>query len=93
MTLRDEELCQKYVAGHSVQQCAEAYSISRERVRQILRKAGVWKTGIWAFRREFIGVNVTEEVKDALQAKADAEGTSVSKLAALALEDLVEEKK
>lgn len=38
---REQRMCQLYTTGHTLQQIATVYGISRERVRQIISRAGV----------------------------------------------------
>ncbi len=91
-TERNAEICQMYVAGSTLQICADKYAISRERVRQILRKAGVFKRDRAvekSDRGEFIGINVTESTKTAVKALADERGVSVSRMTSDMLDEMV----
>ena len=76
---RNTELCKLYTAGQTLDQLAATFSISKQRVRQIVIKGGVWKKK--TPRPEFLGVDVTKDVKDKLKDAADERGVSMSKLA------------
>lgn len=92
MTDRNTAICAMYVAGSTLQVCAEKYAISRERVRQILRKAGVFKRDRMvekSDREAFIGVNVSETTKTAVKALADERGISVSRMTSDMLDEMV----
>jgi hypothetical protein len=81
-TERNEEICRRYVGGATLQECGEQFKLSHERIRQILRKAGVFKQHRQTERSdrdEYIGVNVRPETKDELRAEADERGVSVSR--------------
>lgn len=99
---RNDEICKLYtVEGLTTQQCAERFKISRERVRQILRRAGIYRkdraeqkilglrNGVveTAARDEFLGVNLSESDKHALRAEAERRGVSMSSLTS----DLIKE--
>ena len=85
---RNTELCKLYTEDWTIPALATRYAISRLRVRQILRAAGVWKRS--AHRPAFLGVDVTEETKDKLKELADQKQTSMSRLAADAIETMLE---
>lgn len=78
-TERNIEICKIYQEGATISALASSFSISRQRVRQIIRAAGVWKRA--ALRPIFLGIDVTQETKDKLKAAADSKQTSMSKLA------------
>ncbi len=89
---RNAAICQMYIAGATLKTCAEKYAISHERVRQILRKAGVFKHDRQIERSDrdaFLGVNLTTETKDALKAKADESGVSMSRLVSDQIDEMV----
>lgn len=91
---RNAQICAYYTAGHSQSECESAFSLSRQRIQQILKKAGVWhphERAPRSSRTKFLGVTVTEATKDALGEKAEQSGVSVSKLASDALDELVKE--
>ena len=90
MSERNDLICQRYVAGATLQEVGRAFHISNERVRQILRKAGVFKTDRRkevSDRDVFLGVNVSEADKVALRAEAERRGMSMSMLTS----DLIKE--
>ena len=91
MSPRDDLLCKFYESGESIDDCAKKFGISHQRVRQILRKAGVWHRK--EARPAFLGVDVTEEAKTKLRAEADKRGVSMSRLASEAIDDLLGELK
>jgi DNA-binding CsgD family transcriptional regulator len=89
---RNAQISRMYIGGATLQECAEAHKISRERVRQVLRKLGVFKRHRVVKKSErnaFLGVNVSEPTKTALKEKAAAEGKSVSQLASEVLDEVV----
>lgn len=92
-TERNTRICEMYVGGATMQACADQFKISKERVRQLLRRAGVYKSDrlmkASSARQSFIGVNVSESTKLALKEKAAGAGTSVSRLASDVLDGLV----
>lgn len=69
------------------------FGLKRQRVQQILKKAGIWRPHERSGRTKFVGVVVREETKEALERLAEEKGTSVSKLTSDALDDLVKEEK
>ena len=89
MTVRNQTICDYYVAGHNVRECASAFQLGRQRIMQILKASGVWRPYEKGSRTKFLGVNVSEETKDALRVKADAEGKSVSRFASDVLDEVV----
>lgn len=89
MIARNKAICDYYLAGHKLVECASHFQLGRQRVLQILKAANVWKPYIKQSRDKFLGVNVSQDTKDALRERADAEGTSVSKLSSDILERAV----
>ncbi len=89
MTERNQQICAHYVAGHKLKECASAFKLGRQRVLQILQAGGVWQPYVKGERTKFLGVNVSEETKEGLKAKADAEGKSVSRFASDVLDEAV----
>lgn len=89
--VRNARICAYYQAGHKVRDCASEFALGRQRIMQILQAAGVWKPYVKGGRTKFLGVNVSGETKDALKAKADERGTSVSKYASDVLDAAVAE--
>lgn len=89
---RNADVARAYVDGLTVLELSERFHLTTERVRQILRKSAVYQ-GYRDKHREkrpaFLGVNLTEETKDALQVKADEQGTSMSRLVSDTIEEMV----
>lgn len=91
-TQRNEDICQRYMAGETLQAIGDRFRISRMRVKQIVKKAGLWrKRAEKSDRDAFLGVNVTSDVKDALRTKADERGVSMSRLTSDALDAMLKE--
>lgn len=92
MTERDKAICKLYVSGKTLKECGLAHGITHERVRQILRKAGIYrnlrpvplglKDGVVEsdVRDEFLGVNLSETDKAGLREEAERRGLSMSSL-------------
>lgn len=94
MTERDEAIVKQYDEGKTMADLATEHGISRMRVRQIVRKAGVYKPYRdvqHMGRDEFLGVNLTKEAKDALRAKAGEAGKSMSEMVSDEVERMVTE--
>lgn len=91
---RDKEIVACYIGGKTLEQCGQEFKITRERVRQILRKHGILKHarvkpkvglddgGVVKTdgRDEFLGVNISEGDKQALREEAERRGLSMSRL-------------
>jgi hypothetical protein len=93
---RNAEICQLYTAGMTVTECSSKFKICNERVRQILRKAGVFKRFVpkeISDRGEFLGVNVTEPTKEALRQEAVRRGVSMSELSSNTIEEMLRQAK
>ena len=77
---RDAAICAYYQEGHTMAACVARFHLSRQRVIQILKKAGVWRPYVKSVRTKFLGISVTEEAKRELRQRAARRGVSVSKL-------------
>lgn len=91
---RNFEMCRQYMDGTTLDDCAVRFGVSRERVRQILRKAGVFKRDRFvekSQRDHYIGINVSEASKEGLKDLAERQGVSVSRLASDTLERMLKE--
>lgn len=79
---RDALICKEYNDGMTVQLLALQTGLSAERVRQVLRKAGVYnpQRQVTTDREKFLGVNISEPVKVALRQEAERRGLSMSSL-------------
>ena len=91
MTARNAAICAYYANGATLAQTASRFQLGRQRVAQILQAGGVWRPYVKNGRTKFLGVTVSEETKDALKAKADANGVSVSKFTSDVLAAAVKE--
>lgn len=91
MEARNAAIAACYGEGKTLKQCASQFRLGRMRVLQILKAAGVWTPRVKSKRTEFLGINVSEETKQTLKAKADQEGVSVSEFAAEKLDEAVAE--
>ena len=90
MSERNEEICARYMAGETLQAVGDRFGISRMRVKQIVKKAGLWRQRSKE-QVEFLGVNLAIETKEALRAKADKRGISMSRLTSDALTAMLKE--
>lgn len=89
---RNEEICRLYVGGLTLRECGQHFKLSHQRVRQILRRAGVFKRDQLVERSdrdEFLGVNLTEADKIALRAEAERRGVSMSALTSDLIRDML----
>lgn len=89
MTERNKSICDYYLDGHKLSECASKFKLGRQRVQQIVQAAGVWKPYIKGGRTKFLGVTVTADAKDGLKIRADQKGVSVSQLAADAIDEML----
>ena len=89
MTARNAAIVASYQAGRKVREVASEFKLGRQRIMQILKAGGVWQPYEKGSRTKFLGVNISEETKDALRVKADAEGKSVSRFASDVLDEVV----
>jgi hypothetical protein len=89
---RNETICREYRAGKTLEELGKDHSISRERVRQILRKAGINKQDRHVevnTRDVFLGLHVSEDVKAALRVEADRRGVTMSELSNNTLSEML----
>lgn len=92
VSARDIEICRLYIGtkdqpGLTLQALGEQFHISRERVRQILRREGVFKRDRHIdLHNQYLGVGVPQPLKDALYSEAEQRGISVSALVSETLE-------
>lgn len=84
---RDASICAYYSEGHKMSECAARFNLGRQRVQQILRKADLWKPYVKSDRTAYIGVHVSEDVKQTLTSEARRRDVSISKLAASILNE------
>lgn len=89
MEARDAEIIAFYNAGNKISQCASRFKMSRQRIIQILQKAGVWKPYTKNNSENFLGVLLSDETKAALKALAKERGVSMSSLSSEAIEEML----
>lgn len=87
---RNTEIVKQYQDGTTLVALAAKYSISCQRIKQIVHAAKAWRRR--PVRQEFLGVDVTTDTKLKLMEKAKREGTSMSALASDAIATMLEEK-
>ena len=92
MSRRNVEICAYYQAGHELNECTMKFALGRQRVRQILRKAGLWHLRERTVRTKFLGAFISEPTKVALRQKARQKGVSVSRLTSDVLEESLRRK-
>lgn len=98
-TDRDTEIIRRYVSGEPIEVIQSSYGITRSRVYQILRAAGVDRNrqpmqDEVTERDTFLGVNISKDVKEALRAevqrrRALGEEISMSSLSHVMLRDML----
>ena len=93
MSERNDAICAHYLQGHKLSECASKFRLGRQRILQVLQKAGVWKPYVKNARTQWLGVTVTEEAKVALQREATRRGTSMSALTSDLIEGLREKER
>jgi hypothetical protein len=86
---RDAELIRRYLGGETVDSLRADFKLTHERIYQILRKAGIPRARRSEGRNQFLGVNLTEPIKDALRAEAERRGLSISALSSDMLRDML----
>lgn len=92
---RDTQIAEAYVAGSTLQELADQHKVTRSRIQQILRKAGITKLDRHTEEAPpdiFLGVNVPEEVKEALRVEARLKGVSMSALTSETISDMLRER-
>ena len=103
MSERNDSICHRYMQGATIYQIGKEFSLSHERIRQILRKANIYKNfrgtsqhvglsgGVVVsdIRDEFLGVNLCEADKTALRQDAKRRGISMSALTADIIKDML----
>lgn len=84
MAERDALICQMYMEKQSLQHIGKQFGLRRQRIKQIVQKAGLWRERSDALddRDEFLGINISEADKIALRAEALRSGISMSALSA-----------
>ena len=89
---RNADICRLYTEGQTLRQLHEQFTLSIERVRQIVKRANLTKKDRKVIRTDrdaFLGVNITPKTKQALEAMAQERGISVSALVSEKLEAAV----
>lgn len=78
---RDAEICRRYVGGMTLAEAGRPYGITRMRVKQIIKTAGLWRPRVSQNSRgEYLGVNLSEADKEELRREAERRGVSMSLL-------------
>lgn len=77
---RNDLICRAYMVGISLAECGRPFGMTRQRVKQIVQEAGLWRTRPRTAnnRDQYIGVNLSKEDKAALKAEAARLGVSIS---------------
>lgn len=87
---RNSELLRRYAAGDALETLCQDFHLTRGRIYQILKEAGVPKERYGdSGRGQFLGVNLSEPVKDALRVEAARRGISMSALSSDLLRDML----
>lgn len=89
---RDEVICKSYVAGLTLQGIADQHGLTRARIQQILRGAGLKRDDRRSNKLDrdiFLGVNIPEGVKEALREEAARRGVSMSALTSETMSDML----
>ena len=87
---RDGEIMRRYTAGEPISALCKSFKLTRGRIYQILK--GVRKerrTATDVPRDMFLGINVSESVKDALLIEANRRGVSMSSLSSKTLREML----
>lgn len=87
---RDADIMRRYTSGEPIQSLCTTYNLTRGRIYQILK-------GVRKERRDspqvprdmFLGINVSESVKDALLIEANRRGISMSSLSSKTLREML----
>lgn len=69
---RDAVMCERYLAGETLGQLGKAYGVTRERIRQILNRAGIEERHNGFFRPERVEVRQRQTAIKATQAEKRA---------------------
>lgn len=92
-TDRNTSICHLYKEGGlTLGQLGQRFHLSRERIRQIVKRAGLTKddrTAAVSIADEFLGVNIPKDVKLALRKEAHKRGLSMSSVTAKTLREML----
>jgi len=93
-TERNESICHLYKEGGlTLGQLGQRFHLSRERIRQIVKRAGLTKedrtSAVITSTDEFLGVNIPKEIKLALRKEAQKRGVSMSSVTTKTLRDML----
>lgn len=93
---RDASICSLYKSGSTLVQLGERFHLSRERIRQIVKKSGLGKEDRKTANSndendpaEFLGVNIPKDIKRALRKEAQKQGLSMSSMTAKTLREML----
>jgi lambda repressor-like predicted transcriptional regulator len=86
---RNDSICAAYQTGLTLAAIGRQFGLSRPRIQQILKKAGVWVPSTKRRRTEYLGVTMTEQTKAALKVEAEKRGISLSALSDETLKEML----
>lgn len=91
MEARNLEICQMYLSGASLAECGKKFGLKRQRIKQIVQAAGIWRARPKTSdgRDDFLGVNISESDKQALREEAARRGLSMSQLTAELIREML----
>jgi predicted DNA-binding protein YlxM (UPF0122 family) len=88
---RDQQIVLCYKAGNTITEIAEAFQLTKQRVDQVLKKAGCSKQDNPKTRNQqlyaFVGANIPQELKDELTEAARRKKMSISAYIAKLIKD------
>jgi hypothetical protein len=92
---RDLEICRFYLAGRTLEEIGQHFGVKRQRIKQIVKRAGIWRPQAQpeSVRDHFVGVTLSESDKTALRAEAERRGISMSTLTAELIKEMLAERK
>lgn len=90
--MRNAAIVKKYANGETLGVIGKQFGLSRSRISQIVRSAGFSPKMRYTKsdgRDQFLGVNISAEVKTALRREAKRRGLSVSKLTSQTIKQML----
>ena len=79
--------------GRPSRSAANDFGLKRQRIKQIVVTAGIWRERLPPDRDEFLGVNLSEDDKEALRREAARRGVSMSALTSDLIKEMLAEAK